>query len=135
MKSDVVVNKVSSIERCIRRVKEVYDQNPENLEDYTKQDSIVLNIQRACQVSIDLALHIVQTKKLGIPKTSREAFDFLEKAACISPEISANLKAMVGFRNIAVHEYQELALDILQAIIEEHLNDFTDFTEQILKMR
>lgn len=135
MKSDVIVNKVSSIERCIRRVREVYDQNPENLEDFTKQDSIVLNIQRACQVSIDLALHVVQMKKLGIPKTSREAFDFLEKAEYLSPEISANLKAMVGFKNIAVHEYPELPLDILQSIIEEHLNDFTAFTAQILKMK
>ncbi len=135
MKSDVIVNKVTSIERSLRRVREVYDSSPENLTDFTKQDSIVLNIQRACQVSIDLAMHIVQEKKLGIPKTSREAFELLEQAKLIDTTTSKNLKAMVGFRNIAVHEYQDLELDILQAIIEEHLNDFTTFTEQILKMK
>ncbi len=135
MKSDVIVNKVTSIERSLRRVREVYDSSPENLTDFTKQDSIVLNIQRACQVSIDLAMHIVQEKKLGIPKTSREAFELLEQAKLIDTTTSKNLKAMVGFRNIAVHEYQDLELDILQAIIEEHLNAFTTFTEQILKMK
>ncbi|MFB1081877.1 DUF86 domain-containing protein [Jeotgalibacillus sp. JSM ZJ347] len=134
MKNDVIINKVTSIERCIRRVKEVYNGTPENLTEFTKQDSIVLNIQRACQVSIDLAMHIVQEKKLGIPKTSRDAFELLEHAKLIDATTAQNLKAMVGFRNIAVHEYQDLELEILQAIIEEHLSDFTTFTEQFLKM-
>ena len=40
---------------------------------------------------------------------------------------------MVGFRNIAVHDYQTLNLDILKQIVENHLGDFTSFTKQILK--
>jgi len=40
---------------------------------------------------------------------------------------------MVGFRNIAVHNYQQLNLEIVRAIIEQHLEDFTKFTELILK--
>ena len=57
MKNDVILNKISVIERCMNRVKVVYENNPENLQDYTKQDSIILNIQRACEASIDLAMH------------------------------------------------------------------------------
>jgi len=53
--NDVVLNKIATIERCVNRVKEVYDGNSENLQDITKQDSIILNIQRACEASIDLA--------------------------------------------------------------------------------
>ena len=48
----------------------VYEGNPENLTDFTNQDSIVLNIQRACEASIDLAMHVVSERKLGVPKTS-----------------------------------------------------------------
>lgn len=33
---------------------------------------------------------------------------------------------MVGFRNIAVHDYQTMSLDILQKIIENHLEDALD---------
>ena len=40
---------------------------------------------------------------------------------------------MVGFRNIAVHDYQTINLTILEKIVEKHLEDFTDFTKQILK--
>lgn len=62
MGSDIILNKIETIERCINRIKEVYDNNAENLNDYTKQDSIILNIQRACEASIDLAMHIVSEK-------------------------------------------------------------------------
>ena len=51
---------------------------PSNLKNNTKQDSIVLNLQRACEASIDLAMHIIAEKKLGLPQNSRDAFSFLE---------------------------------------------------------
>ena len=51
MVNDVILNKIASIERCIKRINEVYASNPSNLDDYTKQDSIILNIQRACECS------------------------------------------------------------------------------------
>ena len=133
MKNDVVLNKISVIERCKKRVLDVYDQKPENLKDYTKQDSIILNIQRACEACIDLAMHIVAQERLGLPQTSRDAFDMLESSFIIDEEIAKRLKAMVGFRNIAVHDYQTINLTILEQIVEKHLEDFTDFTKQILK--
>ncbi|MED3689788.1 MULTISPECIES: type VII toxin-antitoxin system HepT family RNase toxin [Peribacillus] len=132
MKNDVILNKISVIERCINRVKDVYANDPENLKDYTKQDSIILNIQRACESSIDLAMHIVAEQRLGLPQTSRDAFDMLQTHSIIDENIAKRLKAMVGFRNIAVHDYQTINLDILEKIVDNHLGDFTDYTKQIL---
>jgi uncharacterized protein YutE (UPF0331/DUF86 family) len=132
MKNDVILNKISVVERCIQRIQEVYAKNPSNLKDYTKQDSIILNIQRACEASIDMAMHIVSEERLGLPQTSRDAFDLLESHSMIEEETARRLKAMVGFRNIAVHDYQALNLDILKQIVEKHLSDFTDYTKQIL---
>lgn len=71
MKNDIILNKISTIERCLKRIDEEYDHNADNLQNYTKQDSIILNIQRACEASIDIAMHVVAEKKLGIPQTSR----------------------------------------------------------------
>ncbi|MBJ7932846.1 MULTISPECIES: type VII toxin-antitoxin system HepT family RNase toxin [Bacillus cereus group] len=132
MKNEVILNKISTIERCIKRIQDVYENDPENLEDYTKQDSIILNIQRACEASIDLAMHIVAGKKLGLPQSSREAFDLLVTAGLLSAELANKLKAMVGFRNIAVHDYQSVNLDIVRQIIEKHLTDFKLFTKEVM---
>jgi len=128
MKNDVILNKISIIERCIRRFHEEYENN---LENYTKQDSIILNLQRACEACIDLAMHIVAEKKLGLPQTSRDAFSLLEEEGIITSSLSQKMKAMVGFRNIAVHNYQDLNLAILQKILDEHLVDFVESTKTI----
>ena len=133
MADDVVVNKTSIIERCLRRVREEYDDDPETLHDITKQDAIILNLQRACQAAIDLAMHLVREHNLGVPQESREAFVLLEEEGHLDPTLSHRLMRMVGFRNVAVHEYQNLNLDIVQSIVEEHLSDFTQFTERVLK--
>jgi len=132
MKNDVILNKISIIERCIRRIHQEYGNNPENLKNFTKQDSIVLNLQRACEASIDLAMHIVAEKKLGLPQNSRDAFTFLELEEIIPTFLSDRMKAMVGFRNIAVNDYQEINLEILQKIIENHLVDFLQYTKTLL---
>ncbi|GAA0739143.1 type VII toxin-antitoxin system HepT family RNase toxin [Clostridium oceanicum] len=133
MGTDVIYNKIEIIERCIKRINEVYEGNFENLKDYTKQDSIILNIQRACEAAIDLAMHIVSEKKLGIPQNSRDAFEVLNKNKILSNNITKNLKAMVGFRNIAVHNYQAVNLEVVREIIENHIEDFREFIYEINK--
>lgn len=132
--NDVILNKVTTIERCIGRVHEVYENNPENLKDFTKQDSIVLNIQRACEASIDLAMHIISERTLGVPKSSRDGFKLLQEAGVIDHDLAKTLMNMVGFRNIAVHDYQALEIDILQSILTKHVDDFKVFTKVILQL-
>jgi len=105
-----------------------------NLEDYTKQDSIVFNLQRACEACIDLAMHIVSERKLGIPQNSRDAFELLNRHQLIDDELSAALKSMVGFRNVAVHDYRAISVGILQSIINKHLDDFIRFTEAVKRL-
>jgi len=135
MVDDVVLNKVAIIERCIRRIHEEYQGDLLNLENYTKQDSIILNIQRSCEASIDLAMHLVASKALGIPQSSREAFDLIQQAGIIDEQLAQKLKAMVGFRNIAVHNYQTVNLGIVQGIIEKNLADLLKFGQLILSFK
>lgn len=134
MGNDVILNKIETIERCINRIKEVYDNNLDNLNDYTKQDSIILNIQRACEAAIDLAMHIISEKNLGIPQNSRDSFEVLNSNNIIDDKLNGRMKSMVGFRNIAVHDYKALNMKVVQAIIENHLKDFSDYIYAINKL-
>ena len=130
----VIINKLESIEKCINRIREEYEDNPENLEDYRRNDAIVLNLQRACESVTDIAMYVISTRKLGIPQTKKEAFDLLKNAKLISDELCKNMKGMIGFRNIAIHEYKQIDEEILQDVIENHLDDLTDFARQMLKI-
>ena len=124
--SDVLLNKAAIIERCIRRIKEEYAAAPQ-LDSPTHADALTLNIERACQAAIDMAMHLVARKHLGVPQNSAEAFDLLDKAAIIPPDLCKSLRAMTGFRNVAIHEYQELDTEILHYIATEGFNDFIRF--------
>jgi uncharacterized protein YutE (UPF0331/DUF86 family) len=133
MPDDVSLNKAQIIERCIRRINDEYAGDPSNLSNITRQDSIVLNLQRACEAAIALAMHQVAEKGWGIPNTSREAFDILAANGVLEISLAARLKAMVGFRNIAIHDYQKMNLDILQEIITKHLSDLIQFANILIK--
>lgn len=125
---NIILNKSAIIENCLKRVKEEYVGFENELEhNFTKQDSIILNIQRAVQSCMDLASHVIKEKKWGIPQNSREAFDILYQNQFLNEELAQNLKKMVGFRNIAVHEYKNLNFNILRNIIEIHLKDLEYF--------
>ena len=131
---DVVLNKIQTIERCLKRIREEYVGYENSFdENYTKQDSVILNLERASQATIDIATHIIKTKKLGLPNTSRELFTMLLDDGIISKNICKEMQGMVGFRNIAVHDYQNLNIEIVVAIVQKHLGDFEGYIKEIFE--
>jgi len=135
MMDDIILNKKESIERCVKQIR-TYFAMPSELafeDDFLKQDAIAINLQRAAEQCIDLANHLVKLKKLGIPKESKDAFTLLANAGLISQEFSIRMKGMVGFRNILVHDYQDLEIKVMKEVIEHHLDDLILFTECILE--
>ena len=129
----VILNKYESIERCINRINEEYEGDFENLYNYSKLDSIVLNLQRACELVIDIAMYIVSTEKLGIPQTKKEAFEILFKNNYIDENTLQRMKGMIGFRNIAIHDYKQIDEEKLKDVIEKHLKDLLEFARSMLK--
>ncbi len=131
---NILFNKAESLERCIKRIKEEYIGHEKELHtNHTKQDSIILNIERACQISIDMAMMTIKIKSLGLPKMTRDVFNILEKHSIITEAMSTELKHMVGFRNLAVHDYQEIDINIVESIINKHLITLVEFSKIMIK--
>ena len=134
MADDVVLNKAATIERCLQRVLEEYAGDKQNLVvNQTKQDAIVLNLQRACETTIDLAMYVISQRKLGVPQDSRDAFTLLQAGGILPADLATRMQRMVGFRNVAVHEYTRLSLDVIQSIITKQLDDFRTFSSTIVR--
>jgi len=133
MADDVLINKAATIERCVKRAREEYQRGPETFAtDFTRQDAAILNIQRACEAALDLGQHLIRRHRLGIPQGARDVFTLLAQGGWIAPSLAEGLKRMVGFRNIAVHDYQSLLLPITVAIIQTHLDDFLHYGQALL---
>ena len=121
MPDDVLLNKCEIVERCLKRIQEDYEGHESELsDDFMRQDAILLNIQRMCQASIDLAMHVVRVRALGLPRESRGAFELLKSAQLMDAELADKMMKMVGFRNLAVHNCQSFDLEIVHAIINQH---------------
>lgn len=133
MADDVVLNKAASVERCVARALEEYEADPQSFTtNFSRQDAAILNIQRACEACLDVGQHIIRRESLGLPQSARDIFTLLAQSGWIDEVLANAMKRMVGFRNIAVHEYQALQLPILLNIIKLHLADFSEFSRCIL---
>jgi uncharacterized protein YutE (UPF0331/DUF86 family) len=134
MDRDVVLHKLESLRRCIKRVE---DKTPatcqELVDDYDLQDIIVLNLERAVHISVDIGLHIISDLEIPPPETMAETFVVLEKAEVLDRAVAERMGKAVGFRNTAVHAYQELDWHIVFKIATLHLDDFKDFARQVMK--
>jgi uncharacterized protein YutE (UPF0331/DUF86 family) len=132
MNDDISLNKEQIIKRCLKRIEEEFRGDTRRLENFTTQDSVILNLLRACEAAIDLAMHHVAEHRLGVLQSSRDAFTLLASSGMITAATAESMRHMVGFRNIAVHSYQSLQIPILEAILSKHLNDFEIFLKEII---
>ena len=126
---EIILAKCESVERCFERIAQ--ESEKDLATNQSAQDALILNIQRACQCVIDIGHRILRVKAIAIPKTTREIFESLEELGIISSATTDRMKKMVGFRNIAVHEYQQINLDILESVIKQCPNDFRRFVKEI----
>jgi uncharacterized protein YutE (UPF0331/DUF86 family) len=134
MIDDVLLNKAATVERCVRRACEEYDKNRLTFaDDFTRQDAAILNIQRSCEACLDMGHHLIRKEMLGLPQSVRDVFAILVQAKVIPQKLGEALQAMVGFRNIAVHDYQKLLLPIAEKILAEKLDDLLDFSKQMVR--
>jgi uncharacterized protein YutE (UPF0331/DUF86 family) len=133
MVDDVLINKAATIERCILRAREEYYKDVASFDtDFTRQDAAILNIQRACEAALDMGQHLIRRERLGVPQSARDVFSLLATAQWIETSLATSLQKMVGFRNIAVHDYQTLQLPITIAVITQHLEDFLNYSKALL---
>jgi uncharacterized protein YutE (UPF0331/DUF86 family) len=135
MADDVLLNKAATIERCVARAREEYAKDPETFEDdQTRQDAAILNLQRACEATIDAGNRLIRTRRLGLPQSAREVFDILTKERLINAALAKAMKQMTGFRNIAVHDYQAVQIPIVIAIIEKHTDDLLGYATRLIEL-
>ncbi len=120
-------------DKCLLRVEQRCPDSLEELQqDLDAQDVLVLNISRAVQLCVDISLHILSTQNLAVPGTMGGAFDELSSAGIIDKKLAEAMRRAVGFRSIAVHNYEEINWAIVYVIAQEKLADFKLFVRQIL---
>lgn len=128
----ILSGKLESLRRCIKRIEDKKPVDVDHLiQDPDLQDILELNLTRAVQISVDIGSHIISDTDETAPQTMGEVFTTLSKIGAISQATCEQLKKAIGFRNIAVHNYETINWEIVYAICEQSLDDFRRFSQEI----
>ena len=135
MDKRVIANKIESLRRCLTRVEQRCPQSLDELfNDVDAQDVLTLNLSRAIQLCVDISLHILSASNQPVPQTMADAFTGLVKEGIISVDIEEKMRKAVGFRNIAIHEYEKINWAIVYTIATERISDFKVFAKTISEL-
>ena len=132
MADDVVIQKLASIDRCLAAVRRYVAGDLGRLEEPMVLDAVVLNLQRACEQAIDAACREVSRRGLGVPADSADAFSLLERERVLSSAVAERMRRMVGFRNVAIHEYRRLDPAVVRTVVEHRLGDFESLCRELV---
>ena len=132
MADDVVIQKLASIDRCLAAVRRYVAGDLGRLEEPMVLDAVVLNVQRACEQAIDAACREVSRRGLGVPADSADAFSLLERERVLSSAVAERMRRMVGFRNVAIHEYRRLDPAVVRTVVEHRLGDFESLCRELV---
>ncbi|MGF1547678.1 MAG: DUF86 domain-containing protein [Thiotrichales bacterium] len=134
MDQQLIAQKLESLRRCVLRVESRLPADVQTLSDDPDiQDIVVLNLTRAVQLCVDIATHIIADSPEAAPATMGESFTILEKLNVIDEGTATSMKKAVGFRNVAVHDYDEIDWAIVFAIGSRHLQNFQQFARQVMQ--
>ncbi len=64
-----------------------------------------------------------------------QTFDILSETGIITTDLAARMKKAVGFRNLAVHNYDAINWSIVYEIAHNHLDDFQAFAQAVVKQK
>ena len=127
---ELLAKRLALIETGVRELREL--AKPEKIgTDLREARFVEHTLQIAIQAALDTASHIVSDGHLGEPRTNRELFDLLQRADWIDAELASALRNMAGFRNILVHGYDTVDLDIVRDVVECHLDDLLTFVAAV----
>jgi uncharacterized protein YutE (UPF0331/DUF86 family) len=80
---------------------------------------------------VDIGAHLIAGLDVPAPDTMGQTFDLLAQAGLLNTALATNLKKAVGFRNIAVHNYEAINWHIVYSIVKYHLADFSEFAKVV----
>ena len=131
MDQSLIDQKLESLRRCLHRLETRCPADIEILlRDLDAQDVVALNLTRAVQLCVDLASHWLSShQKQTAPRTMGQAFDRLAEAGMITPQVAKNMRKAVGFRNIVIHNYEDIDWNIVFSICQTRLDDFRQFAK------
>ena len=129
----VVGEKLEALRHCVQRLSNKCPEQAAQLaQDEDLQDIVAMNLARAVQLCVDIAVHIIAETDNPVPNSMADAFVILQTMGVLDSETMGKMRMAVGFRNIAVHSYEKIDWEIVHSVCVHRLHDFKGFAQAIM---
>jgi uncharacterized protein YutE (UPF0331/DUF86 family) len=105
-----------------------------SLEDLDTDTELLWTVERGLQLcaqnALDIATHIAAGSGRDVADYA-SAIDELGRLEILDRDFTRGFRNIAGFRNVVVHGYLDLDLELLRQLLHERLGDFETFAVHI----
>jgi len=130
---DILLAKIATVRRCTGLIRGLWFDNDPAVPRWVRLDVTVLNLQRAVEACLDMASHLIAINSWRLPASASEAIETLVDNHVLPASETPVFRAMIGFRNIAVHNYTVIDEAVVEGIVTDHLQDLDRFAARLLE--
>ena len=100
--------------------------------DWKTQRIVERTLQILIEVCIDISNHIISDRGFRLPTSYADTFQVLMENKVIDKRLFGKLEKMAKFRNVVVHQYEEINPIIVVSILRRNLGDFERYKRAIV---
>ena len=130
----LILKKLSELEQYHRQIQEVRNVTVnEYRSDWKKQRIIERTLQMMIETCVDIAGHIISDSGFRLPDSYADSFRVLYEESVLSEKTCHTMENISKFRNVIVHQYDQVDAEIVVGILQKHLEDFNEYQKAIVK--
>jgi uncharacterized protein YutE (UPF0331/DUF86 family) len=133
LKPESIKQRLKELDKIIQELDKYRQINQQSLrQDLSLRWIIERGLIAAASLILDIADHILAGYFGAYTETYEEALEGLHHKSVISTELYQQLKGLGGFRNILVHGYLDINVDLLFEHYQKAGSVFPRFAQEIL---
>lgn len=122
---------LDKLDQVLRELRSLGELTVERLQaEWIVRRAVERDLQIAVEVVIDVCQRVLSLKGVAPAATARAALVACEGLGMV--ESAEKYRPLVGFRNILVHDYDDLRLEVVVEIVNQRLAVLADFRDEVL---
>ena len=129
----LILRKLSELDEYYQQINELATVTVAQYSgDWKIQRIVERTLQMMIETCVDIAGHIISDQGFRIPKSYADTFAVLHEKSILSDHLCRSLMKMAQFRNIVVHQYDQIDAGIVVGLLQRDLKDFVAYREAIV---
>lgn len=131
--SRVIRRHLLALDEAIRVLERHAGRSVESLrQDPEERWAVERGLQLCAQNALDIATHLAAGHGHDVPDYA-SAIDTLAEIKAVPREFAARFRSVAGFRNILVHGYLAIDVEIVHQVLNDRVGEFTEFARYVEK--